>query len=229
MTLHILTDLVQGSDEWHNARRGMITASVIGQLITPSTLKVADNVDSRAITALLVAERITGWTDETYLNGDMERGWDDEPRAIEAYAAHYHTAVTKVGFLIREEDGIKVGYSPDALVGDATTGGAIEVKSRRPKKHLQTILADTVPADCLAQIQCGLYVSGRPWCDYVSYCGGMPMWRKRVYPDPKWQDAIVDAVAAFEEAAEQMQAAYTKAVAGLPMTERILNDLGLVF
>ena len=226
MTLHILTDLVQGSEEWHNARRGMITASVIGQLITPSTLKVADNADSRAITALLVAERITGWTDQTYVGADMERGWDDEPRALETYAEHYHMAVTKVGFLIRDDWGFSLGYSPDALVGD---DGLIECKSRRPKKHLQTILADAVPADCLAQIQCGLLVSGRPWCDYLSYAGGMPLWRKRIQPDPRWQEAIVAAAEAFENAAEQMTADYRSAVAGLPLTERVLNDLGLVF
>lgn len=34
MTLHIHTDLEQGTEAWHDARRGIITASVVGKLIT---------------------------------------------------------------------------------------------------------------------------------------------------------------------------------------------------
>src|SRR5689334_17069724 len=33
VSLYELTDLVQGSDEWLDQRRGMVTASVVGQLI----------------------------------------------------------------------------------------------------------------------------------------------------------------------------------------------------
>ena len=176
MTLHILPDLIQGSDEWHDQRRGMVTASVVKGLVTPSTIKPADNPEARSIAALLVAERITGWTDPTYVGADMERGWDDEPRAAEKYSEHY-APVTTVGFMVQDDWGFSIGYSPDGLVGD---DGLIEVKSRRPKKHLQTILADDVPPDVMPQIQAGLLVSGREWCDYISYCGGMPMWIKRV-------------------------------------------------
>ena len=82
MSLHELPDLIQGTDEWHDQRRGILTASVVGQLITPSTVKPANNDKARAITAQLAAERITGWTDPTYMNDDMLRGVEDEPRAI---------------------------------------------------------------------------------------------------------------------------------------------------
>ena len=105
----------------------------------------------------------------------------------------------------------------------------IEVKSRRQKKHLATILADEVPIENVAQIQCGLLVSGRAWCDYISFCGGMPLWTKRVTPDPRWFDAIVAAVTGFEETAAHMVDTYTRAVAGLPMTERIDYDAEIRF
>jgi predicted Zn-dependent protease len=52
----------------------------------------------------------------------------------------------------------------------------------------------------------------------------MPLYVKRVHPDPKWQDAIVAAVTQFEKAAALMAADYAKAVEGLPMTERIDLD-----
>ncbi len=219
MTLTILPDLVQGTDEWHDQRRGIVTASVVGRLLT-STGKVANNDTSRALTAQLVAERITGWTDPTYVSDDMLRGHDDEPRAVAVYAEHY-APVEHVGFMVREFDhGMRLGYSPDGLVGD---DGLIEVKSRRAKKHLQTILDDEVPAENMAQLQCGLLVSGRAWIDYVSFCGGMPLYVKRVTPDPEWFDAILAAVTAFELAASLMEGDYHAAVIGRPITERVIE------
>lgn len=225
MTITILPDLVQGSDEWLAQRRGIVTASVVGRLITNTTLKPADNPESRGIVALLTAERITGWTDPTYVTDDMWRGVEDEPRARDKYAEHY-APVAEVGFIIRDDWGYRIGYSPDGLVGD---DGLIEIKSRRQKKHLQTILADQVPPENMAQLQCGLLVSGRAWIDYVSYCGGMPLWVKRVTPDPKWHDAIVQAVAKFESNAAAMASRYAEAVAGLPATERIDTDQEMTF
>lgn len=217
--LRVLPDLIQGTPEWHEQRRGMVTASVVRQLVTP-TLKVAANTESRAVTALLVAERITGHVEETYVGDDMLRGWADEPRAVAAYEKHRGVTVTACGFMVREEDGWQLGYSPDGLVGDE---GLVEIKSRQPKKHLATILADAVPAENLAQIQAGLLVSGRAWCDYVSYCGGMALWIKRVYPDPAWAVAITEAMRAFEDAAARMTETYHRAVEGLPMTERVIE------
>lgn len=223
-TLEILPDLIQGTDEWHEQRRGMVTASAVGRLITGKTLKPANNPDSRALAAILTAERITGWTDPTYVSDDMLRGIEDEPRARDAYAAWREVQVTEVGFMVRDYGDYRIGYSPDGLVGD---DGLIEVKSRRQKKHLQTILDDRVPAENMAQLQCGLLVSGRDWIDYVSYCGGMPLWVRRVHPDPRWQAAITDAVAAFEETSQQMQSVYRHNTQGMPDTERV-TDLELV-
>jgi hypothetical protein len=210
-------EVIQGSDEWHDQRRGIVTASVVGQLVTPKTLKIAANDKSRSIVAQLVAERITGYTDPTYIGDDMLRGIDDELRAREKYTEVYKRPVREVGFLLRKEDTWQLGYSPDGLVGD---DGLIEVKSRRAKLHLSTILACEVPAEYMAQCQAGLLVSGREWMDFISYSGGMPMWHKRVRPDPAWQDAIVAAVEQFEETAAGMVAEYAVLTDGLPATER---------
>ncbi len=216
MTLTTYPSLVQGSDEWLEARRGIVTASVVGQLVTP-TLKVAANDYSRALTLTLVAERITGWVEEQYVSADMLRGTMDEPVARAKYAEH-HAPVTEVGFMVREiAPGVRLGYSPDGLVGD---DGLIEIKSRKPKEQVRTVLADAVPAANMAQIQAGLLVSGRAWCDYVSFAGGLPLYVKRVHPDPEWAAAITAAVIAFEQTAARMVADYTTAVAGLPATER---------
>lgn len=217
MSLRRYDDLVQGTDAWYDVRRGMVTASVIGQLVTPSTLKTANNDKSRVIVAQLVAERITGWTEDNYQSFDMMRGHEDEVRARAAYAKGHNTGVTECGFMVRDDWGFQIGYSPDGLVG---ADGLIEVKSRMPKHHVATIVADKVPTEYVPQIQCGLLVTGRRWCDFISYCGGMPMWVRRVFPDPDWQTALVEAVRAFEATAAQMRDIYQASVGGLPLTER---------
>lgn len=264
MTLHVLPDLEQGSEAWHDARRGIVTASTVGKLITvgppaaqsvacptcnarpdnpcvsaakkvptpikslhesrvtaaasrPPVYAVADNETSRGLTLTLAAERVAGWTEETPMTSDMWRGVECEPYAREKYAEHF-APVTEVGFMRRDEATWTLGYSPDGLVGD---DGLIEIKSPRAKTHLNTILADEVPAQYMAQCQAGLLVSGRKWLDFVSYVGGMPLYRKRVTPDEKWFTAITAACITFEHAAEQIVADYEKRTADLPKTERI--------
>jgi hypothetical protein len=220
MTLHEFPDVVQGSDAWHDQRRGLVTASVVGKLLTP-TLKVADNDTSRALTATLAAERITGWTEESHMTPDMWRGVESEPIARDLYSAHYQQAV-EVGFMRRDEDGWTLGYSPDGLV---INDGLIEIKAPRAKTHLNTILSDDVPTYNMAQCQAGLLVSGRKWLDYVSYVGGMPLFVKRVHPVPVWQEAIIAAACRFEENVAQIVADYEDATSGLPKTERIDLDI----
>lgn len=224
MTLTVHEELIQGSEQWHDVRRGILTASVVGQLITPSTLKPASNDTSRAITALLVAERITGRTDPTWQSADMFRGVVEEPLARDLYSEHY-APVTEVGFMSRDLGTGVLGLSPDGLVGD---DGLIEVKSRRQKKQLTTILSDRVPSENLAQCQAALLVSGREWLDYLSFSNGMHLWVKRVYPDPQWFEVIAAAVAKFEENATRMAIDYLAAVDGLPLADRIDYDLEVV-
>ncbi|MDN5963015.1 lambda exonuclease family protein [Acidipropionibacterium jensenii] len=227
MTLKIYDNLTQGTDEWLEARRGIVTASVVGQLITTRTMKPANNDTSRGLMMTLLAERITGFIDPVYVSEDMLRGTMEEPIARQAYADHTGTEVKQVGFMAWEDIGdTHLGYSPDGLVGD---DGLIEIKSRRPKKHVKTILEDRVPPENVAQIQCGLLVSGRAWLDYVSFCSGMPLWIKRVYPDDQWADAIMSAVAKFEELAAQSLTIYTARTDGMPVMERTHFDEELTF
>lgn len=214
MTLDVY-DFDQRSDEWYAARRGILTASVIGQLVTP-TLKVANNDTSRAIVAQLVAERITGETEGTYTNDDMMRGILDEPLAVDKYAEHY-APVTTTGFMVRREDDWTLGYSPDGLVGD---DGLVEVKCPRAKTQLKTILYG-VPGEHMAQMQAGLLVTGRKWVDFISYFGGMPMFVRRVEVDPAWQEAITEACRRFEETVVWMLEDYKLATKDMLATERL--------
>lgn len=223
MSLREYPELEQRSPEWYEARCGIVTASVVGRLVTPARKQTAKNDDARRITAAIVAERINGFVDPTWKSADMWRGMTEESAALAVYSEH-HAPVTSLGFMVRDDWGFTIGYSPDGLVGD---DGLVEVKCPRSTGHLRTILADEVPTEHIPQIQAGLLVSGRQWCDYVSFYGGMPLWRKRVTPDPEWAKAIVSAAATFEGHAKEMCAQYRAAVRGLPMTERVL-DLEIV-
>ena len=151
------------------------------------------------------------------MTADMWRGVEHEPFARMKYAEH-HAPVTECGFMVREIGGARLGLSPDGLVGD---DGLIEIKAPRAKGHLQTILSGRVPSFHMAQLQAGLLVSGREWVDFISFCGGMPLFVKRVLPAPDWFEAITAAVEKFEQVAAEMTAAYKQAAADMPATERI--------
>lgn len=218
MSLKIHAKVLQGSDEWHALRRGMLTASTIGTLITP-TLKVADNDKSRGLVAAIVAERLTEWEDPSFENGDMMRGHQVEPIARAWYSKREGVDVEQVGFMVYTfESGIELGYSPDGLVGN---DGLIEVKAPRAKKHVLTHVSDAVPPEHMAQCQAGLFVSGRSWCDFISYVGGEPPFVKRVHADPEWFAAIEKAAEHFETKAAQMADQYRNAIRDLPTTDRL--------
>lgn len=218
MNAIIHRDYIQGSDAWLDARRGLLTASEMHLIITP-TLKVANNDKSRAHLFELLAQRITGYTEPSYISDDMLRGMEDEIYARQLYAEHF-AAIDEVGFVTNDEWGFTLGCSPDGLVGD---DGMLEIKSRRQKFQIGTIISDAVPDEYAIQIQTELLVTGRTWCDFISYSGGLPMCPIRVFPDDRMQSAIVEAAGAFEAQVAEKMAMYRAALetnARLIPTER---------
>ena len=215
MSITIHDTIEQHSDEWYELRRGIPTASTIGRLVT-STLKLADNETSRGLALTLAAERITGHIEHVHPTWEMRRGTDEEPVARDVYADNFNPVV-EVGFITRQYDGYTIGFSPDGLVGD---DGLIEIKSRSPRAQLATILADKVPAANMMQIQCGLMVTGRAWLDYVSFAGGLPLWVKRVHPDPATFAVLEQAAQKLETDIAEIIFRYNNDTVGLPMTER---------
>ncbi len=218
-------EVVQGSDEWLQQRCGMLTASEVHYLVTP-TLKVADNERTRLHVYELLAQRITGHVEPRYVSDDMLRGKDDELEARMLYSQQY-AEVKECGFVTRAFDYGTIGCSPDGLVGD---DGMIEVKSRLQKYQVQTFLEwhnkRVTPADYMLQVQTGLYVTQRKWCDLISYSGGLPLCVMRVLPDDKTQRAIEAAHQNLEATVAKLETQYLAAVHGLrPTKRRVVQEM----
>ena len=191
-------EMIQGSDEWFAVRCGLLTASEMHLIITP-TLKMASNEKERAHLYELLAQRVTRYVEPSYVGDAMLRGQEDEIDAVELYAKRY-APVQRVGFVTNDKWGFTIGYSPDGLVGD---DGQVECKSRKQKLQIQTfveyVARGTIAPEFMIQVQTGLLVTERAWCDLISYCGGLPMATVRVLPDPAIQAAIIEAATAFEQ------------------------------
>lgn len=221
MAISSFPNLDQGSDEWLAARCGLITASEMKLAITP-TLKPAANEKTRAHAFELAAQRVTRHVEPSYVSDDMLRGREDEVLARAAYAEHF-APVQDMGFITNDRWGFTIGFSPDALVGD---DGIIEIKSRRQRFQVETIIGEAMPAEYLLQVQTGLLVSERSWCDFISYSGGLPMAVIRVEADPHTQAKIVEAASAFEQQVVDLVADYSAALTRMPKlipTERTVE------
>ena len=227
-TVRLHADLYQGTEEWIAARCGMLTASEMGLILTP-TLKAAKNEKERSHLYELLAQRVTGYVEPRFVSDDMQRGQDDEVEALTLYARH-HAPTEACGFITNDRWGFTLGYSPDALVG---TDGLVECKSRRQKYQVETFLVHviegTIPSEYLLQVQTGLLVSERLWCDLVSYSGGLPLAVIRVHPDQAIQDAILSAAGDFEQRLRDAMGRYRDAVIAsraIP-TKRIEREIHL--
>ena len=188
-------------------------------LVTP-TLKVADNEKTKAILWELAAQRITGLIQPTYESDDMIRGGFEEGYARDVY--HENIApVEEVGFITENKWGFTIGFSPDGLVGDDKF---IEIKSRRQRFQVEEIVTDEMPNDYLMQIQTGFLVSGRSECDFISYCGGMPLFVKPVQPRSDVQDAILTATEKAEAKIAEIIERYMNNAKRFIPTERIVEQ-----
>ena len=158
----------QGSPEWLAIRLGKVTASRITDVLAKGKSgEAATREDYR--TELLV-QRLTNEPGESFTNAAMEWGTQTEPMARIAYEAYANVFVEQVAFV--DHPTIEwFGCSPDGLVGET---GLVEIKCPASKNHLKYLLAGKPPAKYVPQMQCQMAVTGREWCDFVSYDPRLP-------------------------------------------------------
>lgn len=185
----IILDMEQGTDEWHQARLGIPTASNFDKIVTSTGAKskqAAGYMDD------LLAGWLMGKPAETYTNRHMERGTELEPDARSAYEFIYEKDVQQVGFVIRD-DGL-CGCSPDGLIGD---DGGLEIKSPTPGVHVSYLRSQRLPAKYVQQVQGAMWICERNWWDFISYHPDMPLVRVPVERDEPYIAKLETAVLAF--------------------------------
>ena len=183
----------QRSEEWFQARLGKVTASRVADVL--AKIKSGESASRRNYKIQLVSERLTGEKQETYINQAMQDGIDREFYARERYVQQ-HGEVEEVGFI--QHPTLEAGASPDGLVGD---DGLIEIKCPLGTTHTETLMTQEVPSKYMPQIQFQLLVTGRKWCDFVSFNPMFPehlqLFVKRVDADPVYQKELEVEVGKF--------------------------------
>lgn len=192
----------QGSDLWHQLRLGHVTASGIADLMAKT--KTGESESRRKYKVRLVAERLTRKAQESYSNAAMEWGVENEQYAAMAYEVNQEVLLDKTGFWLHPL--IQwVGVSPDRLAGE---NGLVEIKCPNTTTHIDYLIDDVVPAKYYKQVQCQLWVTGREWCDFVSYDPRLPaenqLFIKRAYPDEVFIKEMKSEVLRFLDEVEQL-------------------------
>lgn len=158
----------QGTPEWHELRRGKVTASRVADILAKT--KTGPSASRQNYLIELALQRTTKTIEPSYTNAAMEWGTQTEPQARVAYEVETGNFVDQVPFI--DHPAIKgFGCSPDGLVGNE---GLIEIKCPNSATHWEYFKSKEPPKKYWIQMQAQMAVTGRKWCDFVSFDPRMP-------------------------------------------------------
>ncbi len=178
----------QGSPEWFELRRGLATGSHFADVMAQgkggaeSTMRrnYRMRLALEIVTCKVISDGFTG-------NKHTERGKELEPYARMAYESITGAIVQEVDFV--KHKFLSAGVSPDGLVGD---DGMVEFKCPIPAIHWEYLqLKGQPPAEYKWQVYGEMWVTGRRWNDFVSYCEDMPNSLQTYINRVHWDDKII--------------------------------------
>ena len=172
-----IIDCPQYSEQWFQETLASVGGSSISSVCAKGQGKMRKNLLYR-----MAGEYLTGKPYEGYSNFNMERGLEEEGKSLEAYELITGFEIQKVGLCRREPH---KHYSPDGLIH---SDGIAETKSAIPSIHIERIDTDKVEGNYIKQMQWGLFICERTWCDFISYSplvSVRPIWVKRFFRDEK--------------------------------------------
>lgn len=184
---------MQGSMAWVEAHCGIPTASEFGQLLTPK-FEIRTGEMPKTYLARKLAEAWGGPLPGFGGSWHTEQGQILEGEAIPWLEFEMAWQVERVGFCTTDDG--KVGCSPDGLIGEE---GGVEIKCPEAPTHIKYLLKGELPADHAAQVHGCMYVTGRPWWNFVSYRRNLPPLILRIQRDEDIQEAIGEALSEFRE------------------------------
>ena len=194
----------QGTDEWHAARLGKITASNISLLLQKGTYG-GPSLQRHKYKMKLAVERITGLqcrsNRSSFKSAAMKWGSENENEAVSVYEITTFNLIKKVGFV----DHPKIqwaGASPDGIVSDLSQDiGLVEIKCPESENFLSLWFSDLkMNPDYIPQMQWQLACTGLDWCDHVNYDSYFPDGKNMLIKRVERDDALI---ALYEEAAEE--------------------------
>ena len=199
--IEIFNTIEQGTPEWFQVRSGWPTASCFDKV----QAKGRGGEESKTRNGYLYQladEQIYQDVVEDYTNANMERGkaWEDEARDI--YALSTDVLPERVGFVKNHK--LRAGCSPDSLIGKK---GMLEIKTSFPRLWVPHLIKGTYPPEHTPQIQGGLWVTGRQWCDLVIYWPRRQPYITRIKRDEAYIAELAKAVATFNTELDAIVAA----------------------
>lgn len=157
----------QGTEEWHALRLGRATASRFKDVM--AVIKSGESAQRRNYRSELIVERLTGARNDTFTSSAMQWGVDNEPLARLKYSLKTGNSAEECGFFAHDE--LMAGASPDGLIGD---DGLLEIKCPNTATHIETLTSRRVPYLYYWQVMGQLWITGRQWCDFVSFDPRLP-------------------------------------------------------
>jgi putative phage-type endonuclease len=179
----------QGSAEWLDARRGKITASRIADVLD-RLKKGGEGAGRRNYRIDLIAERLSGRSEDHYVSPEMVWGTDCEPMARTAYEMERNVMAETIGFVLHPTMDFS-GASPDSLI---ESDGVLEIKCPKTTTHIKWMLAGVVPEEHQAQCLWVMACTERKWCDFISYDPRLPDGLKTFIVRMQRDDAQIAAI-----------------------------------
>lgn len=192
--MEIIREIEQGSEQWHELRRGRMTAS-------HSQAIAANGAGLKTYITDLMCKYYSLNPEEGFQSRSMQRGIELEPQARFAYECNTGNEVKEVGFVIRDQ---YVGVSPDGLVGD---DGLTEIKCLESKAYFKYLITGKIDTGYHWQCQMQLLVCERDWVDYTVYNPNFKksLIIKRIYPDPEKIEKIEQGILSGIEMIEKIK------------------------
>lgn len=157
----IILDIEQNTPEWHLARLGIPTASMMSSIIT-STGKASTS--SKTYMNQLLADWKAGEPVDNWAgNKFTEIGHEREPEIKALYEFITDKKVDDIGFCFKDDKRL-VGCSPDGFVCD---DGLVEFKNPKGSTMAKYLLYGKVPTTYIPQVQAQMWITGRDWCDFM--------------------------------------------------------------
>ena len=203
-----MSDIIQGSLEWLELRKGFVTASRVADIMAKT--KTGPSASRQNYLIELAIQRVTGVVEESYKNEAMIRGTEEEPKARQAYELLTETFVEEVPF-VKHKTIEWFGCSPDGIIkNNDGTYNLLEIKNPNSATHWSYIKEGEPPTKYKIQMMAQMACTGAQWCDFFSYDSRMPEgsrhFLKRMMRDNKFIEEMEKEIKIFlEQVSEEVK------------------------